>query len=254
LAHATIRRRVASIAKLHRAARIEDPTKTEEVRNALKATARALGTTQRAAPALRLRDVDRIVDAVGRDARRKRRTEPGQLLLRERRDLAMLRVGYALLARANELASITVEAITWQEDGTALVDLLRRKTSTESKPTFLNLEAATALREWITAAGITSGHVFTALGKGGVPTGVPLSRCSISRSLKRRARTAGLTEEVSSHSLRRGMTQDLMVAGADIMSVAKAGGWKSPMMPLRYAEGVAANDGAVAQFFRKLGR
>jgi hypothetical protein len=50
------------------------------------------------------------------------------------------------------------------------------------------------------------------------------------------------------------MTQDLMVASADIMSVAKAGGRKSPIMPLRHAEGVPANKSAAAQFFRKLRR
>jgi integrase len=218
------------------------------VRNALRAVDRERGTKQRHAAPLRLQDADRIVD------RKHLRAEDDERELRpmELRDIALLRVRHAMLTRANELASITVESVRYQDDGTARVDLLRRKTSDSDEPTFLNVQATEALRAWLTAGGITSGHVFVRMSAAGKPDAKPLDRKTISGILKTMALGIGLDPATfSSHSMRRGAAQDLMGDGADIGAIAQAGGWKTTVMPLRYTKDLAAGDGAVAQFFRK---
>jgi integrase len=247
---ATVRLRVAAIAHEHRLADLPDPCRTETVRKALKATARIRGAIQRTAAPLRLRDADRIADRMQhRAADQKRPLHP-----RELRDLALLRVGHALLARANEIASITVEAIRFQDDGTALVDLMRRKTSDSTEATPLNREATQAVKDWLAAASITTGPVFVRMSRVGDMDARPLTRLSITRTLKTLAKRAGLDMGISSHSMRRGMAQDLMAADHDIGAIAQAGGWKSTAMPLRYTKDLAAADSAVARFFKKLGR
>jgi hypothetical protein len=49
-AYGTIGRRVATVAKMHRAGRLDGSTKAEEGRNALKATGRALGVAANERP------------------------------------------------------------------------------------------------------------------------------------------------------------------------------------------------------------
>jgi hypothetical protein len=61
VAVATLRQRAAMVARLHRAASLPDPCKSEPVRLALRAIAREHGTQQHQARPLVERDADRIV-------------------------------------------------------------------------------------------------------------------------------------------------------------------------------------------------
>jgi hypothetical protein len=47
------------------------------------------------------------------------------------------------------------------------------------------------------------------------------------------------------------MAQDLVEFGADLPGLMQAGRWKSPQMPARYSEGLAAKRGAVAQMYER---
>lgn len=247
---ASVRLRVAAIAHEHRLANLTDPCRSETVRQALRAAAKERGTKQEHAAPLRLRDVDRIVDEIRRRAKKR-----GAIVPRDLRDIALVRVMHALMSRANELSSITVESVRFQSDGTSLVDLLRRKTDDEARPCPLGREAATAVREWMTGAGITDGHVFTRISSAGKPGRAPLTRSSISRILKTLAKHADIDPEaISSHSARRGAAQDLLAAGFDIGQIANSGGWKNTAMPLRYTQDLRAADSAMAQFLKRMNR
>ena len=61
-APATVRRYVASIAHLHRAAEVSDPTKTMPVRHALRRMHRTDGRRQEQAPGLTLELRNRLID------------------------------------------------------------------------------------------------------------------------------------------------------------------------------------------------
>src|ERR1700730_391274 len=151
---ATIRRRAATIARLHTAAGLPSPCSSEPVRLALRALARERGTQQRQASPLTLKDAHKIeAKVLGDDAR-----------LKDIRDVALLIVGQDLLARASELVSLTVDAVTFDaEDGTAHVALRRHKTSTEAQECLVGPDAAAALQRWLQAAGIASGALFRSI-------------------------------------------------------------------------------------------
>jgi integrase len=236
---ATIRRRAATISRMHRAAGVSNPCEHEIVRLALKGLARTKGTDQRQAAPLTQRDADTIKARMGDT-------------LKDARDLALMLVGRDLLARSSELVTLEVPAITFTDDG-ALIDLRRRKTSTEAVTYYIGPESAQALAHWLQRAGITEGVVFQSLRKNGKPTGKPLDTRDIRRVLKDRAKEARLNhaDTVSGHSLRVGMAQDLVASDLDVASVMQAGGWQSPQMVARYSSRITARRGAVARFYAK---
>lgn len=239
---ATIQRRAATIASLHRAAGLPSPCGTEPVRLALRAIARERGTQQKQAAPLTARDAHRIQDRVGGE----------DASLKDQRDIALLLVGKDLLARASELVALTVEAVRFDAgDSTAHVSLRRRKTSTEPQDCLLGPEAAAALQRWLTAAHIESGAAFRSIKKGNRVTGRPLSTCDVSRILKTLASRAKLDPaHISSHSLRVGTAIDCMAANIDAASIMQAGGWTSVRMLARYTSKLAAKRGAIARLHR----
>jgi hypothetical protein len=74
------------------------------------------------------------------------------------------------------------------------------------------------------------------------------SKPEIARLLKDMATKAGIDPTmISGHSVRVGMSQDLVAAGADLAALMQAGRWKTPTMPARYSQHLLAAKGAVAQ-------
>lgn len=242
---ATLRRRAATIARLHAAAGLSSPCGSEPVRLALRALARERGTQQRQASPLTLKDAHKIeANTLTEDVR-----------LKDLRDVALLLVGKDLLARASEVASLTVDAVSFDaEDGTAHATMRRRKTSTETQDCLIGPDAVVALKRWLREAGITSGTIFRSITKGGRPTENPLTTRDVSRILKALANRARLdASRVSSHSLRVGTAVDCVAANIDAASIMQAGGWTSVRMVARYTSKLAAKRGAIARLHKLTG-
>lgn len=233
----TLRRRVASIAAMHRAAELPNPCEADLVRLELKGLARRLGTGQRQAAPLTERDLHRIRARMGDT-------------VRDLRDQALLLVGRDLLARASELVALRVEDVQAVEGG-AVVALRRRKTDTEARPYFIGPEAAEALQAWQRRAGIDGGLLFRSVNKAGKASDRGLSTRDVGRVLKGRAMQAQLPAAagVSAHSMRTGMACDLVAANLEVSAVMAAGGWSTPSMVARYTAGLAAQRGAVARYY-----
>jgi site-specific recombinase XerD len=243
----TIRHRAVTISVYHHRAKLSDPCEQEEVRLTLRGIAKTRGTDQRQAEALNRRDADHITATVF----------PGAGSPKELRDLALMLVGRDLLARASELVSITLEAVSFdEEDETATVMVRRRKTETEAKPCHLGPEAAEALRLWVSvlkAQGIETGPVFVSLTKHGTirrreGQAHAIDVRDIGRVLKLLGRRIG-NEKFSAHSLRVGMAQDLTAANVSTAAVMEAGNWSSPSMVARYTRKQKSKRGAVAQYY-----
>ena len=95
--------------------------------------------------------------------------------------------------------------------------------------------------------------MFRSLTKGGnVKRESRLSTTDVYRSFQRLGDIGGI-EDITGHSCRVGMAQDLTANGAELGAIMQAGRWKSPMMPARYGERLAAGRGAVAQLYGKKG-
>lgn len=234
---ATVRRRVAAIARFHRDAKADNPCATPEVRDTLKKDGRERGTDQKQARALTKREADKIKAAIVNDL------DGDANHLRDLRDLAVVLVGRDLLARASELTSITVEAITWQADGTAQVSLRRRKTTSKVVRYPLGRDAVAALNRWLTASGVRTGPIFHALTSGGRLKDAAITPRDVSRIVAARA-----GHGFSSHSLRVGMACDLTAANFELAAIMQAGGWKSAEMVARYTQHLTAACGAVARY------
>ncbi|MBF0437956.1 MAG: tyrosine-type recombinase/integrase [Magnetococcales bacterium] len=239
---ATVKRHLFSIAHIHRAAQLPDPTKENKVRLAVKRMNRTKGTRQKQANGLTMLDVERILARVDGN-------------LRDVREVAMVLVARDLLARSSELVALNVADIRFSEDGSGTVLIRKSKTDQEGQGAerWISPVTVKALKTWLRQALINQGAVFQSLTKGeNVKHGTRLSTTDVYRSFQRLADVAGL-EGISGHSCRVGMAQDLTANGAELGAIMQAGRWKSPAMPARYSERQAAGRGAVAQLYGKRG-
>jgi hypothetical protein len=65
---------------------------------------------------------------------------------------------------------------------------------------------------------------------------------------------ARFVEKLSGHSTHVGPAQDLAELDIDLAAITQAGGWKSPRMPLQYAEKINAARSGMARAAEKAGR
>lgn len=242
---ATVRRYAASIAHLHRAAKVEDPTATEEVRLTLRRIAKEKGTASKQADALTRRAVDRMLDAAPKT-------------LQGARDCALLAVAYDSACRRSELVALDVEDVTPGEDGAAVALIRRSKTDQEGKGRVVLLAPDTVARltAWLSAAGIGEGPIFRPVRKGGRTVGANrLGDDAVAEIFKGMARRVEIdATNVSGHSTRVGFAQDTAALGCSLPEIMQAGGWKSPTMVARYSEKQNARFGAAAKLARAQGR
>lgn len=242
-APAGIRQAIWAVSAIHRGAGLEDPTKAEPVRLALKRMARGAadaGHRQRQAVPLGEDDARLALRMAG--------PSPSRATLR---DLALMLVMRDLLARRSEAVALDMKHLFLAKDGSATVLIARGKTDQvgEGRTLWLSPRTVTHLRRWLDSAHITEGPIFRAVNKAGV-VGDRLTAGDVPRLLRRIAALAGLNAQgVSGHSCRVGMTQDLAASGAELPAIMQAGRWKSPTMPARYAERMVAGRGAVARFY-----
>lgn len=234
---ATLQRRLASIAALHRAGGHPSPTRHDHVRLALKGLKKS--SSQKQAAGLTVDDARKVRTVLGDG-------------IKDVRDFAILILGRELLARSSELVALKVEDVKFQADGWALVNLLRQKTSTEPDVMAMRPHAVEALSRWLTLSGIKEGPLFQSLDRSRTATGRPLDTRDVRRIVKDLARRAGLedAENVSAHSMRVGMAQDLSEANFELPAIMQVGGWKSPAMVSRYTRHLDARRSAVARFER----
>jgi integrase len=179
--------------------------------------------------------------------------------LRADRERAMLCVAYETLARRSELVALEVRDIDLHPNGTGQALIRRGKTDAEGqgRMAYLSRETVRWLNVWLARAQITEGAVFRRLiGKNQI--GGALNPGSIAAIFKRVAQWIGMpgrfVAQVSGHSTRVGAAQDLAELDIDLAAITQAGGWKSPRMPLQYAEKINAARSGMARAAEKAGR
>ena len=237
-APATIRRRMASIAHMHRAAGLADATKEDKVKLALRRMARMKRNRQKQASPITENDVSAILATTGNS-------------LIDLRDKVLLLMARDMLARRSELTAIRIQDISFQDDGAATVLIGRSKTDQEGDGVhmWISQRTASAIQKWLVASNINDGYLLRSVRRGGHTIGKKLSDRCASERFKLMAERAGITSDnISGHSARIGMAQDLAAAGADLPELMTAGRWKSPKMPARYIERTVAARGAVAKY------
>ena len=243
---ATIKRYVATIARVHIAAGLLNPCSSEAVRLGLKKMGRETSARQDQAHPLGWKDIKEFIESAGEG-------------LRADRERAMLCVAYETLARRGELVALEVRDIDLRPDGTGHALIRRGKTDAEGqgRVAYLSRETVRWLKVWLEHAEVIEGAVFRRL-IGQTQIGGPLNAGSIAPIFKRVAQWIGLPErfvdQVSGHSTRVGATQDLAALDIDLAAITQAGGWKSTRMPLQYAERINAARSGMARAVAATGR
>jgi len=196
---ATIGRKLAAIAVAHRDAGLESPTEHGMVKRTLAGIRREKGTAPCQKAALLVDDLRRMVAPLGAS-------------LLDRRDRALLLLGFAAALRRSELVALRVGDVRFEEEGLVLT-LRRSKTNQEgrletiavaygSEPTTCPVRA---LRAWLAAAGLVEGALFVGLTPQGGLRSVALGDRMVAHVVKRRCKAVGMDPElVAGHSLRRG--------------------------------------------------
>jgi len=173
----------------------------------------------------------------------------------DKRDRALILLGFAGAFRRSELVALEVRDITDTDDGLRIV-LRHSKTDQEGAgivkgiPYGREVETCPvrACKAWLAAAGITEGVIFRSIGRYG-SIGVSLSDRAVADVIKKRARAVGLDEtKFSGHSLRAGLATAAALAGVNERAIAAQTGHKSMTVLRTYIrEGSLFRDNAAAQ-------
>ena len=243
---ATIRRYLATIARLHIAAGLLSPCASEPVRLALKAMAQTSSSRQRQARGLGWEEIERFLKTAGEG-------------IRADRERALLCVAYDTMARRSEIVALDVEDLTFAPDGSGTALIRRSKTDQagEGSRAYLSRETVRWLKRWFKTSGIAKEAVFRRL-VGRSRLGPRLHADIVSDIYKRVGEFIGCAEDevaaISGHSVRVGATQDLLALNIDLASVMQAGRWTTTAMPMRYGEYQPAERGGMARAAKEQGR
>lgn len=273
----TLRRYLASVATLHSAAGLSNPTVGELIRSELDLVARNQATSDKTArargqpvrfakrQAAPLRDGD-LVKADGLFGNTRR----------DQRDRAIIWMAFDTLMRASELAAMRVEDLREVNDGAMIVTLPHSKSDQYGKGQrrYVSPWTVERLKSWLEAANITEGYVFRGIDSRFAEGGRgkknkkkiehvrdSASRQVIYRAIKQcagRLYDTGLSQfdmtAYSAHSTRVGAAQDMLAEGVSMLAVQQAGGWKTDVMPMQYAKEIDALHGGAAQLAARRGR
>lgn len=231
LKSSSIKISVASIAAIHNLNSLNDPTQKPDVKIEMRRMYRTLGRYAKQAYGINKGLLDKMVAATDNS-------------LRGIRDRAILLVAYDSLCRRSELVSLEFEDILIDKKG-GNVKLKLRKSKTDphgvGKSLYLSSNAQLALREWINKSKISSGKIFRALtATEKIKSG--LNSSHIGRIYKKIAAKSNIDSNVikniSSHSIRIGAAQDLMISGASMAILMNRGRWSKTDTVMRYVEAV----------------
>ena len=228
---ATLSAKCAAIAFQHRVAKLPNPCDALEVRELMRGIRRTLGAAPRRKRAATLDIVRRMVEACGDD-------------LRGRLYRAIVLVGFFGAFRRSELAALRVEDVTFTDYGARIL-IQRSKTDQEGLGSYKQLERleqadicpVAALRDWLSAAGITSGYVFRAIDMlSGRVNAQPISARHIARIVKWLAERIGEPpHEFAGHSLRSGFVTSAIAGGAGELDVMEQTGHTTAKMLAVYS-------------------
>jgi integrase len=226
---ASISRKLASIAAAHRMAGLDSPTLSESVKLTMSGVRRTVGTRQHQARPLSVSDLQRIVNAL-----------PDNLA--GLRDRSLLLLGFAGGFRRSEIAALSIEDITFVEEGIVVL-IKKSKTDQEGAgrevaiPTGSSraTDPVAALQAYLEASEIESGPLYRGIDRHGNLSTKPLTGHSIGLIVKRSAELVGMDADLfSGHSLRAGLVTAAAEAGVSETTIMDATGHKSSAMVRKY--------------------
>ncbi|CAM4403524.1 MAG: Tyrosine recombinase XerC [Legionellaceae bacterium] len=229
----TLSRRLVAIKQWHIYQQFPDPTATPEVSKTLTGITRLHGKPAKKAKPLLPEHLIKIVDYLTK-----------QSTLKARRDNALLQMGFLGAFRRSELVAITVEDITWHQEG---IEILIPQSKTDAArvgqycviPYGNNqLCAISALKVWLEKANITQGAIFRRIYRNEAISHTAISDNVVNHLIREYGNIVGIEnfEALSSHSLRRGLATSASRDGVSIAAIMRQGRWKEVSTIMEYIE------------------
>lgn len=161
------------------------------------------------------------------------------------RDSALIRLMSDCLLRVSEVVAVNCGHLR-----SKTLHIPASKTDTEGKGESLYVTDGTreVIATYREMAEISRGALFRYIRRGDHVQTSRLHSHSARRIIQKRARTVGIDNFISGHSLRVGTAVSLAQAGATVVDMQVAGRWKSSQMPAHYAKAELAERGAIARF------
>ena len=163
------------------------------------------------------------------------------------RDSGLIRLMSDCLLRISEAVAVNVEDI----DNVLTIHESKTSIETVSAPDatlYIGNPTREVIKQYCAAGSVTNGALFRRIRRFDRITDSRLTIDGARKTIKRRAREAGVTGVISGHSLRVGSAVSLAQAGASVVDMQVAGRWKSPRMPAHYARAELAERGGIARF------
>ena len=163
------------------------------------------------------------------------------------RDAAILALGFAAALRRSELCGLMISDIEiippidrW-DTKKMFVTIRKSKTDQFNKsyriavPQGRRIKPIDRLQDWISASGITQGHLFRTMRRGSVINGNPLHHSDIPRLVKKYSKTIGINpDDVSGHSLRAGFVTSAAIHNARMDKIMEITRHTNPTTVIRY--------------------
>lgn len=250
----TLKQRLAGLAQWHITQGFPDPTKTPDVRRVLKGI-RAVHPAQakQAAPLL-LQHLEQAIGWLENEATAAYAAGNHKAVVRYRRDIALVLIGFWRGFRSDELTRLQVEFIQAQPGEGMTLFLPQSKGDREylgktfQTPALIKLCPVDAYVSRISTAGLVGGPVFRGIDRWGNLSETAVNPKSLIPMLRRVFSEAGLPAELySSHSLRRGFATWASANGWDLKGLMSYVGWKDMKSALRYVDSTVSFGGLAAK-------
>lgn len=239
----TLKQRLAALAQWHITQGFPDPTKTPHVRQMIKGIRVVHPAQVKQAAPLLLRHLGQAVNWLEAEAAAALERGDYKTVLRHKRSLALVLIGFWRGFRGDELARLTVENTQANSSEGITFFLPYTKGDRQYEGTIFQTPALTMLCpvdayiNWITVAGLAKGPVFRRLDRWGNLSDRPIQSHSLIPMLRRIFKEAGLPEALySAHSMRRGFATWASSNGWDIKGLMSYVGWKDMKSALRYVD------------------
>ena len=244
----TVRTYLAAVAERHNSRPEPNPAHDPQVRELLAGMNRtcvAEGCTPRQATPLRWRDIEAIIDT----AHIPRHNQPGggietpeQAEQRALFDIAMIALAHDAALRCSELLALRwIDIEASEENGLNVVRIRRSKTDQTGQGAVAPISDFTAQAIARIKPDDANPHdrIFN------------ISPSTVTRRMRAAAKAAGIDPtNITSHSPRVGMAQDLAASEITMLGVMQAGRWKSAATALRYTEHLTASETPAGQHLK----
>ncbi|WP_223540905.1 site-specific integrase [Pseudomonas sp. BF-RE-26] len=239
----TLKLRLSALAQWHNSQGFADPTKAPVVRKVFKGIRALHPAQEKQAEPLQLQHLEQVVSCLEREVQVARAEGDRPGLLRARRDMALILLGFWRGFRSDELCRLQVEHVRASAGSGISLYLPRSKSDrdnlgkTYQTPALQRLCPVQAYIDWIAEAALVRGPVFRGIDRWGHLGEEGLHANSVIPLLRQALARAGIAGELyTSHSLRRGFATWAHQSGWDLKSLMSYVGWKDMKSAMRYIE------------------